>query len=116
MCGCRQSPEWRLSETWSQELALDLKPDSQPDLELLNLAVLNPASFIGDLKPFHVAYRLRRFGDSGLRRLSEAHGRSSYQFGYFVCVPHVQVSSNQKFPIRSLRLTRSKANTSIGGV
>src|ERR1039457_3938441 len=68
---------------------LDLEPDLQPDLELLDLAVLNPAALFLNLKPIHVANCLRGFGDSGLRRFSKAHGRCPYQLGDFVCSGHV---------------------------
>ncbi len=60
------------------DLPLDLKPDFEPDLELLDLAVFNPAALFRDLKPLHVANCLRGFGDSGLRRFSKADGRCSY--------------------------------------
>jgi hypothetical protein len=96
----------------SHDLPLDLEPDFQPDLELLDFAVLNPAALLRDLKPIYMADCLRYFCDSGLRRFSKAYGRCSYQLGDFVCSGHVsdspRIRDSQKYG-GSLRLTGSKA-------
>ena len=54
----------------SRDLPLDLEPDFQSDLELLDLTVPNPAALLRDFKPIYVADCLRRFGDSGVLQQS----------------------------------------------